>query len=502
MKLSKILEGCPISGQFEDCEITGISSDSRKTKTGDLFICQRGHRFDGHSFADEALRRGASAVLCDHPVGDGGQRIIIPDTRLAESAAWNNFLSHPCDGMLKIAVTGTAGKTTTAFAIRHIFRSAGYRVGIVSTTETLAQDTPIKMGDNGGSSVSDLAGAMTTPDPEYFFGAAAEMKKLGCNVIIFEASSQSLELKKTSAVIPDIALFTNISPEHLDAHGDMEKYFAAKCTLFHGVKKAVINSDDAMAVRLPDMFPDCTFIRCSAEPSRVSESDVCALRYLSRGRDGVEYVYFSDNAVFRMRSPMIGRFSVYNTMLASAAAISYGIDPMTVKEAVESFTGADGRMKRVRLPDETAYPAVYIDYAHTEKSLENALRALREITDDRLTVLFGCGGERDRTKRPMMMKAAQSLADFTIVTSDNPRGEDPEAIIGDILSGADITKPYIVIPDRRAAIRYALEISSDRDAVLLAGKGHEKYEITSDGMHPFDEEKIVLSAAREKFRNG
>ncbi|MBE6542649.1 MAG: UDP-N-acetylmuramoyl-L-alanyl-D-glutamate--2,6-diaminopimelate ligase [Ruminococcaceae bacterium] len=502
MKLSQILEGCEIIGEYCDRDVAGISSDSRKAKVGDLFICHRGHRFDGHSFAKSAVDRGAAFVLTDHLMDgiDPERQIVTSDTRASESVVWNNFLGKPADSMIKIAVTGTAGKTTTAYVLRHIFRCAGYRVGIISTVKTLAQDHEITMGENGGSSVSDLAGAMTTPDPEYFFGAVAEMKKRGCEVLIYEASSQSLELKKTSAITPDIALFTNISPEHLDCHGNMEKYFAAKCALFEGVKKAVINCDDTVVSRLPEIFCECEFIRCSAEPTSVSSSDVCALRYLSRGSEGIEYVYFSDMAVFRMKSPMIGKYSVYNTILASAAAISFGVDPLTVKEAVGSFAGVEGRMKRVCVPEVfRPYPTVYIDYAHTAKALESTLSALREIAEGRLTVLFGCGGDRDRTKRPEMMKAAQKFADYTIVTSDNPRGEDPDEIIRDILRGADHTKPYIVIGDRRAAIKYAVDTSAENDVIFLAGKGHEKYEITGDGIRPFDEEELVKFAVREKY---
>lgn len=502
MKLSKILEGCKNIGGFNDCDIRGISSDSRKTRQGDLFICQSGYRYDGHEFAADAVQNGAAYVLTDRFLEEipSEKQIVTPDTRLAESLAWNNFLSRPADGMLKIAVTGTAGKTTTAYALRHIFRCAGRRVGIISTVKTLAEDNEIPMGENGGSSVSDLSGAMTTPDPEYFFGAVSEMKKIGCDTLIYEASSQSLELKKTSAIVPDIALFTNISPEHLDCHGNMENYFAAKCMLFENVKKAVINLDDTMISRLPMLFPNCDFIRCSADPSMVADSDVCALRYQSHGADGIEYVFFSENAVFRMKSPMIGKFNVYNTLLASVAAISAGVDPTVVKDAVESFRGVDGRMMRLRFPNDDYRPAVYIDYAHTAKSLENALSALREITKGRLRVLFGCGGDRDREKRAEMAKAAQRTADYVIITSDNPRGENPDDIINDILSGVDKTKPYIVIADRRAAIRYALNTSAENDVLLLAGKGHEKYEITSDGKHPFDETEIVMAAVRDKYK--
>ncbi len=500
MKLCEVLRDTGITGDVPDLEIRGIASDSRRVKPGDLFLCHRGTRHDGHAYAKDAVERGAVCVIGEEPVGGVENMLLTDSTRRVESVSWNNFMGRPTDGMTKVAVTGTAGKTSVSFLLRHILRAAGRTVGVITTISALADEEPLDLGTHGGSSVSDIAGAMTTPDPEYFFGAAAEMKKRGCDTLIYEASSQALALHKTDAISPDAAIFTNLSPEHLDCHGTMENYFAAKARLMESARLGIINLDDAYMSRIPMMFPQKPILTCSANPGRVAESDVCALRYVSLGADGIEYVYFSDEAVFRIRTPQIGRHSVYNTMEAAACAIQIGVEPMTVKEALASMDGVNGRLYKVQFPQNTVVPVdVFIDYAHTPDSLAAVLSTLSEIKKGRLIVLFGCGGDRDRTKRPKMAQAAQRYADFTIVTSDNPRSEDPNAIIGEILCGIDKTKPYTVIPDRREAIRYAVETAREGDLILLAGKGHEKYEITADGRHPFDEEAEVLAAAEKKY---
>lgn len=503
MKASRIFEGCVVSEYNRDTDIRSISSDSRRISAGDLFICLRGTHRDGHDYAKDAISRGASLVLAEHPIADipDEKLVLTPDTRAAESEIWYNFTGRPTDGMTKIAVTGTAGKTSTASMLAHIFRAAGQRVGLITTVRVLSGGRELTLGGCGGSSVSDIAGAMTTPDPEYFFGACAEMRKDGCEVLIYEASSQALHLHKLDPVVNDAAVFTNLSPEHLDCHGTMENYFAAKASLMTRTKLAVINTDDPWMAKLVGLYPDVPAVTCSRDPSKVAEADVCALRYKPHEADGIEYVYFSERAVFRIRTPLVGQYSVSNTLEAAACAVSLGVNPMTVKEALEDFPGVDGRMMRVCCGgDENAVlPRVFIDYAHTPGALESVLKAVRENTRERLVVLFGCGGDRDRTKRPKMAEAAQKYADYVIITSDNPRLEDPDAILDDILSGIDKTKPYKVIPDRREAIRYAVESFGGGDIVLLAGKGHEKYEITKDGMHPFDEEAIVRDAMRLKL---
>lgn len=502
MKLGEILRGTDVRTDTPELEIVGIASDSRRVRHGFLFLCLRGTRYDGHAYAAQAVENGAVCVIGEQPVDGVENMLLTASARVTESFVWYNFTGRPTDGMTKVAVTGTAGKTSVTFTLRHILSSAGRNVGVITTISALAGDDRLELGEHGGSSVSDLAGAMTTPDPEYFFGAAAEMKKRGCDVLIYEASSQSLVLHKTDAIAPDAAIFTNLSPEHLDCHGTMENYFAAKARLMESAKLGIINADDPYMSRLTEMFPDKVVLTCSQNPAHVSDTDVCAIRCTSLGADGMEYVYFSDEAVFRIRTPQIGRHSIFNTMQAAVCAIRLGIDPMTVKEALADMNGVDGRLCRVRFPKECGFAAdVFIDYAHTPDSLTAALSTLAEIKRGRLIVLFGCGGDRDRTKRPKMAEAAQRYADFTIVTSDNPRTEDPMQIIDEIVCGIDRTRPYAVIPDRREAIRFAAAEAGEGDLILLAGKGHEKYEITADGKHPFDEEQIVLEAVQNKKNN-
>lgn len=504
MRAEELFHGCKATGYNRGADFSGITSDSRRACEGYLFICQRGIHHDGHAFAADALSRGAAAVLAEHEI-EGVPRdkvIITPDARHDESLIWYNYYARPTDGMKKIAVTGTAGKTSVAFILRHIMRAAGHKVGMITTVKTVSGERELTLGTNGGSSVSDAAGAMTTPDPEYFFEAAAEMRDDGCDAIIYEASSQSLYYKKTCAICPDAAVFTNLSPEHLDCHGTMENYFQAKASLMESARVAVINGDDGYIARLPRMYPRTKCITCSAQLSKVSESDVCALRYSSRGADGIEFVYFSVGAVFWIVTPVIGEHSVYNIMQAAACAIELGVDPMTVKEALSDFPGVDGRLNRVALNKKTSMEcgfAVFIDYAHTPDSLKSVLRALRDITEGELIVLFGCGGDRDRQKRPEMARAAQENADFVIITGDNPRTEAPGEIITDIVSGIDVGRPFAVIPDRTAAIKHAVNTAKAGDTILLAGKGHEKYEILEDGMHPYDEEKIAVDAVRERL---
>ena len=495
MKLGEILRGTDVRTAMPELEISGIASDSRRVRPGFLFVCLRGGRHDGHWHARQAVENGAVCVIGETPAEGVEQMLLTSNARVTESQVWYNFFGRPTDGMTKIAVTGTAGKTSVVFALRHILRSAGRRVGVITTISALAGDDPLPLGEHGGSSVSDLNGAMTTPDPEYFFGAAAEMRARGCDTLIYEASSQSLLLHKTDAVVPDAAIFTNLSPEHLDCHGTMEQYFSAKARLMESAKFGITNADDPYMCRLPEMFPQKTVLTCSADPAKIAETDVCAIRCTSLGADGMEYVYFSDEAVFRIRTPMIGRHSVYNTMQAALCAIRLGVDPLTVKDALAGLQGADGRLYRVCFPD------VFIDYAHTPGALAAVLSALTEIRRNRLIVLFGCGGDRDREKRPKMAEAAQKYADLVIVTGDNPRTEDPAQILDEIVQGLDRTKPYAIFPDRREAIRFAVDEADEGDLILLAGKGHEKYEITADGKHPFDEEQIVLDAVRNKLQS-
>lgn len=502
MKIRELLCGVETTAVAgAEGEVLGIASDSRRVKPGWMFLCVRGMHHDGHDYIADAVARGASFLVLEDGsrAAEGIGYAVSPNTRLAESRIWNNWYGNPAQNMKKIAVTGSNGKTSTAFILRELLRSGGWKTGVVTTIRTMADETELSMGPNGGSSVSDLAGAMTTPDPEYFFGALAEMKKHGCEAVVYEASSHAIDLCKTDAVTPDAAIFTNLTEEHLDYHGTMENYLSVKAKLFRHCGVGILNFDDPYVRTLPERLPGTKFLLCSAEPDRLPEVDTCALRVRSRGSEGMEYVYFSNRAVFRVTTPLICRHSVYNTMLSARCALHFGIDPMTVKDTLSVFRGVDGRMCRVDVGPDTPVN-VFIDYAHTPAALASVLRSLTEIRKpgERITVVFGCGGDRDPTKRSKMGAIAEEYADLTIVTNDNARSEDPLSILADIVSGMAGRHPYVVIPDRAEAIRHAIENARRGDFVLLAGKGHEKYEIDKFGKKPFDEEKIARDALERR----
>ncbi len=506
MKLSELLRDTEVLSSDCDleCDIPQIASDSRSVLRGGLFICIKGERADGHDHISEAVQRGAAVVVienvkvlpCDVP------HVLVRSTRLAEAQIWNRWYSRPADGMNVIAVTGTNGKTSTVFMLREIFKAAHKRVGIITTVKCMAGDE--LLGTFGGSSVSDAFGAMTTPDPEYLYGTVYMMKQKGVDTLIFEASSHALAQFKIDPIKVNIGVFTNLSPEHLDFHGDLERYFAAKARLASLSKICVINADDRYMAKLRSIVTSARLITCSANYGLHEDinADVTALRRIYNGFSGVEYIYFSKNAVFRQTSPIPGVFTVYNTMLASAAAMAAGADAEAVRQGISSLKSIDGRMAEVDLGRDDLPFRVFIDYAHTPAALESLLVSVREVRQQgqKITLLFGCGGDRDRAKRRLMGAVASRLADFVIITGDNSRSEKPESIIRDILPGIDLEKPYTVIADRKEAIEYAIKEAVSQEIILLAGKGHEKYEITSKGKIPFDEAEIVRNAVK-KYRS-
>lgn len=498
MKLSELFYG--VNVKSSTCELDGevkqITSDSRQVLKGGMFICIKGTRCDGHDFVSDALQRGAAVIVAENSdkIPIGTPCVIVENSRLAEAHIWNNMYGRPADGMQTVAVTGTNGKTSTVFMLKSIFEHAGRRVGIITTVKCMAGDVPI--GTFGGSSVSDIYGAMTTPDPEYLYGAIHMMKKRGVDTLVFEASSHALSQYKIDPIRVDVAVFTNLSAEHLDYHGDMEKYFSAKARLASLADILVVNADDVYMARLSHIARDRT-VTCSAgtvSTGRVT-ADVTALRQITLGMSGIEYIYFSRRAVFRQMSAMPGRFNVYNTLLASAAAIAAGVEALCVKEGISSLTSVEGRLERVELDTEIPF-SVYIDYAHTPDALENLLQTVRDVRreNERITVLFGCGGDRDPYKRRKMGAVASRLADNVIITSDNSRSEDAVKIIREIEAGIDREKPHAVIQSRCEAIDYAVRYAQEGEIILLVGKGHEKYEITSDGVMPFDEKEVVKNS--------
>ncbi len=503
MRLSDLLENLY---DFElradpSMNVSQISSDSRSILKNGLFIAIDGTHHDGHDFISDAVKNGAAAALVSRrdSVPEGFPYVLVPDTRVAEAYVWDNWYGHPTKNMKVVAVTGTNGKTSTVFMLKSIFEKAGHRVGMITTVRAEVGGRVI--GTFGGSSVSDAAGAMTTPDPEYLYGTAFAMKQAGADVLVFEASSHALSLHKTDPIAPDVAVFTNLSEEHLDYHGTMENYFRAKSSLAEKAKVLVVNADDAYMSGIPELYPNKEAITYSANAENRTRppADVTALRIIRHGVAGVEYICFSKDAVFTVRSKIPGNFTVYNSLAAITAALAAGVGAEHARDGIASLTGVDGRLEAVPIG---APFTVFIDYAHTPDALENLLRTVREMREpgQKITLLFGCGGDRDRLKRRKMGAVASALADLVIVTSDNSRSEDADAIITEIVSGIDKEKPHCVIRDRREAIEYAVMTAEAGDVLLLAGKGHEKYEITRDGKKPFDEAQTVRSAF-EKRKN-
>lgn len=498
MHLLSLLQGVDVAAFHApaDLAVSAIVSDSRRTVPGCLFLCLPGSRTDGHSFIREACARGAAAVLMDtaHPLPDGIPAVVVSNTRLAAAKIWNNRFGDPTKDMKVIAVTGTNGKTSTSYILRAILAAAGARTSLIGTVRCLCGEEEIPL--EGGGEIADVPSAMTTPDPEFLYGTAAEMKKRGSDILILEVSSHALSLYKADALKIDLGIFTNLSPEHLDYHKTMDAYLRAKARLFSLAPAGIVNADDPSAESLCALSPDCRFVRCSP---RGDGGDVRALRSRMRGRDGVEYLYFSDSAVFGIRCGVPGRFTVENTLLAVSAARYLGVDPVTVQQALAHFPGVEGRMERVTLPG--AEFSLFLDYAHTPAALCSLLQTVRDFRrpGERIVLLFGCGGDRDAAKRPEMGRTASALADFVILTSDNSRSESPQKILADILRGTDKEKPHIVIPDRREAIAYAVLNAQKGDILLFAGKGHERYEINREGKFPFDERETAREAYRQRI---
>ncbi len=494
MQLNKLLASaglfCRVCGD-ERINIDQISSDSRSAVKNSLFVCIRGRKNDGHSYVREAIARGAVAILAEDDISElpsGVTVIYTPDTASALSRLWNAWYSHPARDMKLIAVTGTNGKTTTVFMLEAIFRAAMHRCGIIGTVYCRSPKRLLS-AEQG----------MTTPDPAVLYRLLSEMREDGAEYVFIEASSHALAQGRLEPLKFEAAVFTNLTPEHLDYHGNIENYFLAKASLLGKCKKAFINLDDNFAPRYR-AYARATgcgaqIIYYSASGRR--EADYKAENMKLCGANGIAYMLCAKNKLREIRSPIPGRFTVDNTLAAACTALESDIGGRSISEALVSFGGAPGRLRRVRTP--SGYSAsVYIDYAHTPDALENILRTARQfgVEKARLLLVFGCGGDRDRQKRPVMGNIASSLADLTVITSDNSRSELPEDIIGEILAGFDPESEHAVIPSRKDAIRYVLEQAREGDIVLLCGKGHEKYELSKGVARDFDESAIVAETLK------
>ncbi len=475
MKLSALLDGITTAPHTlsPDTEISAITCDSRKAEAGGILVCIRGYAVDGHDFAADAIKHGVAAVVVERDLGLENQ-IIVPSSRLAWAQMAANWFHHPAERLHLIGVTGTNGKTTTACLLKSILEAAGHKVGLIGTIQNMI-----------GERI--LPAARTTPDTYDLQSLFALMVAEGCDYCVMEVSSHALDQERVAGCVFDAAVFTNLTQDHLDYHGTMENYLAAKKRLFFQCRRAIINADDKWADELMRDLP-CPVVRYSAHQDA---ADFIA-KDIAHKPDGVRFVLVGDNQLGRVHLHIPGQFSVYNGMAAAACAVSIGLPFETVVDALGNAPGVKGRAEVV--PTGRDFTVV-IDYAHTPDGLENICSTLKECCTGRLITVFGCGGDRDRTKRPQMGAIAARLSDLAVVTSDNPRTEDPALIIEEIVAGMQGCKtPFEVVENRTEAIRWAITHAKSGDTVLLAGKGHETYQILADGIIHLDEREVVADA--------
>lgn len=475
MNLSDLLSGIADAGTLGSCEITDVCSDSRKVTPGGVFVCIKGGRFDGHDHAGNALDAGAAVVVCERDLGLARQ-VIVENTHLAYAQMCANFCGNPERRMRFVGVTGTNGKTTTTNLIKGVLSDAGYKVGLVGTNQN-------EIGDEV------VPAHRTTPDAYELYHLFRRMADAGCDIVVMEVSSHALHQYRLGALPFEIGVFTNLTQDHLDYHGTMEAYYEAKKMLFQMTKKAVVNLDDAYGRRLVQEIP-CVAVGFSERQTAV---DYYA-ENISYSASSVHYTLCHNGERHTIDFGMPGAFSVLNSMAAAAVCMELGLPAEKVAVFLAGSHGVKGRSEII--PTGRNFTVV-CDYAHTPDGLDNILPALKQNASGRLVTLFGCGGDRDRTKRPLMGESAAIHSDFVIVTSDNPRTEDPESIIREILPGVEKhNTPYVVIPDRREAIYYAVRHALPGDLIVLAGKGHEDYQVIGEREFHFDEREVVADALR------
>ncbi len=466
----------------DDVQISGIEHDSRKVTANNLFVCMEGAHVDGHNFIGQAAERGAVAILTarqNFTPPENISALIVPDILKALAVIVPYFYDYPSRAMRVIGVTGTNGKTTTTYLLREIFKSAGLNVGLIGTIQILIGD-------------ESYPNPNTTPNVIDLQHVFADMRAKNIQVVVMEVSSHALAENRVAGVEFDTAIFTNLTQDHLDFHGTMENYLQAKARLFDMVsrngrkpnKSAVVNVDDAASA---EILRHC---HCDKITYGVENSADLRAADVSVRADGMKFKVRAGFGVMDLTLHLTGLFNVYNVLAACGAALAEKISPEVVKRALESFRSVPGRFERIfaNVPFE-----VIVDYAHTPDGVKNVLQTARQIVTNKIITVFGCGGDRDNRKRPIMGQLAAELSDVVIVTSDNPRTENPEKILDDIEVGIG-DKVHERIADRRAAIFRAIELAQSGDVVLILGKGHENYQILNTGTIHFDDREVAREA--------
>ena len=483
MKLSALIGKVPgkisVYGNIDDVELRALCVDSRRSEPGALFFCTPGLRMDAHDFAPQAVDKGAAALIVQRRLDMDVPQVQVEDVRTALSYIAAEFFGNPAEELMLMGITGTKGKTTTSFLLKSIMEEAGYKTGLIGTVCSMIGD-------------ETLPNHLTTPDPIETQTLLRRMADAGCKCVVMEVSAHALDMHRLAGLKFKVAAFSNFSRDHLDYFGDMDTYFRAKMKFFE-----------------PDM---CEEIVYNVDDERVCEGiQALGRRALRIGIRASSDVYANDTEIgergcsflmtwhkkFRVSISLrlAGIFNVYNALMAAGMAICAGVGPEAIRRGLEKVRAVPGR---IELLDTGTPYRVILDYAHSPDSLENVLKAVRQTAKGRMIALFGCGGNRDVSKRPIMGEIAGELADFCVLTSDNPRGEDPMAILAAIEEGIRPTGcDYIVIENRREAIRYALNLAKKDDVVVLAGKGHETYQEINGVRHPFDEKIVVAELLEE-----
>ena len=472
----------PLTPELASVEIGGLAYDSRRVRPGDLFFAFPGAHADGRAFAKDALERGAAAVVSDAqaPGEFAGRWLEVGHGRQTLALASRNFYGKPDERLRLTGITGTNGKTTTAFLTDSILRATGAATAMIGTIEYHVAGRV-------------LPAVNTTPESLDLMRLFHDLEQAGGTYVTMEVSSHALDLGRVYGMKFHTTVFTNLTRDHLDYHQTMEAYFAAKQLLFSGAggpapQFAVLNRDDDYARQIK-VQPGTEVLWYGLGP----DANVRA-RHINSGFQGLRFEVQFAKSRFTVESPLLGKINVYNILAACGAGLSYGIAPETVARGIANVQAVPGRFERV---DEGQPFVVAVDYAHTDDALRNTIAVARGLNPKRIITLFGCGGDRDRTKRPLMGKAAAEASDFVVLTSDNPRSEDPLAIMNDALVGVRrVDVPHVVEPDRATAIARALKEAREGDIVILAGKGHETYQILKDRTIPFDDRQVAREVLR------
>lgn len=473
----------------DDVQVTSVTDDSRTAEPGSLFVAFRGHRLDGHRFAAQAVENGAVAVLVEEAVDVAATQIIVPSTRRVAPLFAHAIFGFPAREMTMIAVTGTNGKTTTTALIEHILQKEGKATGLIGTIDQRTNRGELRPSN------------MTTPESAELARVLREMRDLGADYVVMETSSHAVELARVAGISYRVAVFTNLTQDHLDFHGDMDAYGRAKGRLFSrlgndftpaadgGLPVAVLNADDPQS----DTYARDT-VQQVITYAIDGDADVRAHDVRVRA-DGVSFRLKTFQGAADVRLRLTGRFSVYNALAAVGASLALGVNQGAIVRALEEVAGVPGRFERV----DAGQPfTILVDYSHTPDSLENALRTVREFCEGDVYTVVGCGGDRDRKKRPIMARIAAEYSDVTVLTSDNPRTENPECILDEMEAGIKDSPgvQYVRLVSREDGIRYAVTRAKANDVVLIAGKGHETYQIIGAVKHDFDDRAVAAAIVR------